>query len=156
MWETVALFPLPSVDVQVLVIVPPQLPPVNAPSLPATDPAPSQLSVQPRFVIAGISAIHSNDTSAGAAANTGAILSFTVIVCETVAVFPQASVYVQFLVIVPLQLPPVNAPSLPATDPAPSQLSVQPRFVISGPSSTHSTVTSEGAAANTSLGRAYS
>ena len=59
----------------VRVIVPPQAPPTKAPSEPATDPAGSQLSVYPRFVIAGTSAKQATVTAVGAAAKTGATKS---------------------------------------------------------------------------------
>ena len=69
------MLPQRSVKVQVLVIVPPQAPPTKAPSVPATDPAGSQLSVYARFVIAGTSTVQATVTAVGAAANTGAIKS---------------------------------------------------------------------------------
>ncbi len=75
-----ALFPQASVYVQVRVIVPPQFPPTIAPSVPVTVPVPSQLSVQPKLVIAGTSPTHSTVTSAGGAAKTGSCVSFIVII----------------------------------------------------------------------------
>ena len=69
------MLPQRSVKVQVRVIVPPQAPPTRAPSVPATDPAGSQLSVYPRLVIAGTSAAQATVTAAGAAAKTGATKS---------------------------------------------------------------------------------
>ena len=131
--ETVAVLPQASVYVHVLVIVSGQLFPSDT-SVPVTVPAPSQLSVQPRSTIAGTSPTHSTVTSAGNPVITGAVLSSTVIVCVAVATLPQASVYVQVLVIVPPQVPPVNAPSFPDTVPLPSQLSVHERFAIAGTS----------------------
>ena len=79
----------------------------------------------------------------------GSVVSSTVIVCVTIALFPQASVYVHVRVIVPPHAPPVRAPSAPVTVPAPSQLSVQPRSIIAGTSAIHSTVKAAGGAENT-------
>ena len=62
-------------NVHVRVIVPPQAPPTKAPSVPVTDPEGLQLSVYPRFIIAGTSAAQATVTAAGAAANTGATKS---------------------------------------------------------------------------------
>ena len=70
----VAELPHASVKVQVLVIISGQLPPFET-SVPATEPATAQLSVYPRFVIAGISAVHETVTELGADAKTGAIIS---------------------------------------------------------------------------------
>ena len=61
-------------------------------SVPVTSPDPSQLSVQPKSVIAGTSPIQSTVMSAGGAANTGASSSSTVMVWVTVAVLLQLSV----------------------------------------------------------------
>jgi len=135
---------------QVLVIVPLQLLPTNGPSTPATEPPASQLSVQVKSVIAGTSPIHCTLTADGAASNTGAILSLTVIICVLVmAGFPLASDTLQVLVIVPPQLPPTNEPSTPATEPPALQLSVQVKLVIAGTFAIHCTLTADGAAANT-------
>ncbi len=60
-------------------IVPLQSLPTIAPSVPATVPEISQLSVQLKLVIAGISSIQSIVTFAGAAANTGEVLSSIII-----------------------------------------------------------------------------
>ena len=51
-----------------------QVPPLET-SVPVTDPAGSQLSVYPRFVIAGTSAKQATVTAVGAAAKTGATKS---------------------------------------------------------------------------------
>jgi hypothetical protein len=51
-----------------------QVPPLET-SVPVTDPEGLQLSVYPRFVIAGTSAAQATVTAAGAAANTGATKS---------------------------------------------------------------------------------
>ena len=75
-----SVLPHVSVKVHVLVIVPPQDPPTKAPSEPATEPAGSQLSVYAKLTIAGTSPIHCTVTSPGSAANTGAVVSFTVII----------------------------------------------------------------------------
>ena len=53
-----------------------------------------QLSVAVKVAAVG-TASHSADTLAGAALNSGAVLSLTVTVCDDVLVFPQRSVAVQ-------------------------------------------------------------
>ncbi len=145
---TVVALPQLSVYVHVLVTVPPQRFAGIGESTPVTVPAPSQLSIQFKSVIAGISPGHSTVISAGAGSSVGACVSLIVIVCVAVAEFPQASVYVQVLVTVPPQYPPTTGPSTPVTVPAPSQLSVHPRSVIAGTSPTHSTVTGPGGGFN--------
>ena len=85
--------PQASVQVHVRVIVPPQLPPTNGPSVPVTVPAASQLSVYATSVIAGI-APHCTETGPGAAAITGATLSLIEIVYIHTAILPAQSVYV--------------------------------------------------------------
>ena len=77
--EALEVFPQRSVKVHVLVIISGQVPPLET-SVPVTDPAGSQLSVYPRFVIAGTSAKQETVTAVGAAANIGAVTSSTVIV----------------------------------------------------------------------------
>ncbi len=77
----------------------------------------------------------------------GASISPTVILCVSVAVFPQASVYVQLRVMISGQLAP-SVISVPLTVPLPSQLSVQFNDTIGGTFPTH-TVTSTGDASNT-------
>ena len=145
-WVTVETFPHTSVYVHVLVIVPPQFPPMMRPSVPVTVPVPSQLSVHAKSVIAGISPTHSIIMFAGAAANTGAVVSSIVMVWVTVEMFPHTSVCVHVLVIVPPQFPPMMRPSVPVTVPVPSQLSVHAKSVITGMSPTHSTVVLKGGA----------
>src|SRR5680860_946086 len=99
-------------------MVPTHSPSTKAPSTPATEPPASQLSVQVKLVIAGTSSIHSTVTSIGAAANTGIVVSSTVIICVlATATFPQASVTFQVLVMVPPHSLPTKAPSTPATEP---------------------------------------
>ena len=61
--------------------------------------------------------------AAGGAANTGAIVSDTVISCVAIEVLPQASVNDQVLVIVAGQVPDGGL-SVPVTVPGASQLSV--------------------------------
>ena len=60
---------------------------------------------------------------AGGAANTGAIVSLIVMIWDTDDVLPHKSVNVQVLVIMDGHVP-AGALSVPATDPAASQLSV--------------------------------
>ncbi|KAF5052554.1 hypothetical protein DSECCO2_407480 [anaerobic digester metagenome] len=73
--RVMAALPQASLTFHVLVMVPPQLPPVKGPSTPTTYPPASQLSVHARLVIAGISSKHSTVILAGAAARTGASIS---------------------------------------------------------------------------------
>src|SRR5512133_3558231 len=113
-----------SVYIQVRVMVSGQLLPSDL-SLPVTEPLPSQLSVPPRSVIAGTSPMHSTVAASGACANTGALVSLTVMVCVADAGLPHLSVYIQVRVMVSGQLLPSDL-SLPVTEPLPSQLSVQP------------------------------
>ena len=60
---------------------------------------------------------------AGGTANTGTVVSDTVISCVTVDVLPQASVNVQVLVMIAGHVPDGGL-SVPVTDPGASQLSV--------------------------------
>ena len=66
--------------------------------------------------MAGTSPIHWTVTGAGGAANTGAIVSATVINWVTVDVFPQESVKVHVLVMIDGQVP-AGALSVPITVP---------------------------------------
>ena len=109
-------------NVQVLVITAGQLP-TGALSVPVTVPGASQLSVYASDVIAGISAIHCTVIAAGGAANTGAVVSDTVMSCVAIDVLPQASVKVQVLVTIAGQVPDGGL-SVPVTVPGASQLSV--------------------------------
>ena len=118
---TVDVLPQESVNVQVLVMIAGHVP-TGAESVPATDPVPTQLSLYPNEIIAGTSPIHCIVTGGGGASNTGAIVSDIVMSCVTVDVLPQESVNVQVLVIIAGQ-DPTGAESVPATDPAPTQLS---------------------------------
>ena len=86
--------------------------------------------------------------SAGGAANTGAVVSDTVINCVAVAVFPHASVKVQVLVMMAGHVPDGGL-SVPVTVPGVSQLSVYPSDVIAGISPTHCTEISAGGEVNT-------
>jgi hypothetical protein len=92
-------------------------------SVPMTVPDVSQLSVYPSDIIEGISATHCTVMSAGGVANTGAIVSDTVISCVAVAILPQASVKVQVRVMIAGQTPDGGL-SVPITVPDVSQLSV--------------------------------
>src|SRR5688572_29026650 len=96
----------------------------------------------------GISPIHCTVTAAGGVANTGAMVSDTVISWVRVAVLPQMSVNVHVLVITAGQVP-EGGLSTPVTDPGASQLSVYARDVIGGTSPIHCTVTAAGGVAKT-------
>ena len=74
-WVTVEMFPHTSVYVHVLVIVPPQFPPMMRPSVPVTVPVPSQLSVHAKSVITGMSPTHSTLVLKGGAEKNGGIVS---------------------------------------------------------------------------------
>jgi hypothetical protein len=74
--------------------------------------------------------------SLGSQVITGAVLSFTVMVCEQVAVLPQLSVAVQVLVITLLQSEPgFDSFSLKLTVTGPSQLSFAVTLAGAGTSS---------------------
>ena len=77
-WDADDVLPHESVNVQVLVINDGQVP-AGALSVPTTDPGVLQLSVYASEVITGTSPIHWTVTGAGGAANTGAMVSVTVI-----------------------------------------------------------------------------
>ena len=143
----VDILPHASVNVQVLVITAGHVP-TGALSDPVTVPGASQLSVYASDIIAGISLIHCTVIAAGGAANTGAVVSDTVISCVAVAVLPQASVKVQVLVTIAGQVPDGGL-SVPVTDPGASQLSVYANAVIAGISLTHCTSIAAGGVANT-------
>ena len=131
----VAVLPQASVNVQVLVTIAGQVP-AGGLSVPVTVPGASQLSVYASEVIAGMSPMHWTEMDAGGAANTGAVVSDTVISCVTVAMFPHASVNVHVLVIIAGQVPDGGL-SVPVTEPGASQLSVYASEVIAGTSPTH-------------------
>jgi hypothetical protein len=86
--------------------------------------------------------------AAGGVANTGAVVSDTVISCVTVDVLPQASVNVHVLVMIAGHTPDGGL-SVPVTDPGLSQLSVYASEIIAGISLTHCTDMSAGGDVNT-------
>jgi hypothetical protein len=90
-WFSLIVFPQGSIAIHVLVIVTGQLPPLET-SVPMDDPDWPQLSAQASEGTAGTSPKHDTVISAGIISlNTGAVVSITVICCDTAAKFPQAS-----------------------------------------------------------------
>jgi predicted metallopeptidase len=124
--------------------------PATVESTPVTVIESLQLSVAVNETIAGTSSAQDTVTSAGAVGATGATVSFTLIVCDTDEVFPQASAKVQVRVTVnaSAQAPGVTV-STPVTVTAPEQLSVAVNETIAGTSSAHVTVTVAGASGAT-------
>ncbi len=103
---------------------------------------PSQLSVQSKVAGGFISAKQLTVTSV-CAGKVGASSSPTVIICSSVTLKLQPSVYVQVLVIISGQVAPLLI-SAPVTFPVPSQSSAQFNVIIAGTEPTQ-TVTSAGA-----------
>ena len=83
-----------------------------------------------------MSLTHCTVIAAGGVANTGAVVSDTVISWVAVAVLPQASVNVQVLVIIAGHVPDGGL-SVPVTEPGASQLSVYANDIIAGTSPIH-------------------
>ena len=132
---TVDVFPQESVNVHVLVMIAGHVPDGEL-SVPITDPGALQLSVYVREIIAGMSPTHCTVIGTGGAANTGAIVSVTVINWVTVDVFPQESVNVHVLVMIAGHVPD-GALSVPITEPDGTQLSVYVNAIMVGTSPTH-------------------
>ena len=140
-------FPQASVKVQVRTMVyePAHWPGVVT-STPSTVISAPQLSVAVSETIAGTSEAQATVMVAGAAGATGAMLSLTLMFCETEVVFPHASVKVQVRTMVNEfgQLPGVVV-STPSATIAPEQLSAAVRVMVAGTSEAQATVTAAGA-----------
>ncbi len=89
--------------------------PKTGPSTPVTVPAPSQLSVQDKSIIAGTSSTHSTVIFAGGGEKTGGVISFIVIVWVTFIELPQSSVTLYVRVITSGQEFPSEASETNAT-----------------------------------------
>jgi hypothetical protein len=96
------LFPALSVIIKVLVIVPPHSSPIRVPSLHDANAVNGQLSLTVALAPShgGIAALHSTIMLDGHMI-TGASVSLIVTVKEHIAIFPEASVPVQFTVVDP-------------------------------------------------------
>jgi hypothetical protein len=149
--DTDDVFPQASVNVHVRVTTyEPAHSPCVIESTPSTVISAPQLSVAVSEIIAGTSVAQTTVTFSGAAGATGATVSLTVIVCETVDAFEQASVNVHVRVIV-YELAHCPGVTTSVTTPvnSPAQLSVAVRVAAAGTSPSQATVTDSGAAGAT-------
>src|SRR5690606_6461897 len=94
--------------------------------------SPAQLSVAVKSIASGNSVIHCAVISAGAAGATGAVVSATVMVCDTDDVLLQASVKVQVRVTMTLQGSESSVVSTGEATISPAQLSVAVKSIASG------------------------
>ncbi len=112
--------------------------------------SPSQLSNAVKSIGAGTSASHSTSTSAGASGAAGAVVSSTVIVCDTLLSLPHSSTNVHVLTVTnEFGQSPGVVSSTALTVISPSQLSNAVKSTDAGISASHSTNTSAGASGAT-------